>query len=40
MAAMHFKQVQRFMLAKKYFGVRGTFSLLLFNWGDCLIDAF
>lgn len=24
MATMRFKQVQRFILAKKYFGVRGT----------------
>ena len=27
MVAMRFKQVQRFILAKKYFGVRGTSSL-------------
>ena len=24
MTAMHFKQVRRFILAKKYFGIRGT----------------
>ena len=27
MAAMRFQQEHRFILAKKYFGVRGTFSL-------------
>ena len=27
MAEMRFQQVHRFILAKKYFGVRGTFSL-------------
>ena len=26
MAVMHFEQVQRFILAKKYLGVRGTLS--------------
>ena len=31
MAAMRFEQVQRFILAKKYFGVRGTLSLLHSN---------
>ena len=28
MAAMRFEQVQRFILAKKYFGVRGALSFL------------
>ena len=29
MAAMRFKQVQRFILAKKYFGVMGSSSFLI-----------
>ena len=42
MAAMRFEQVQRFILAQKYFGVRGTLTVkpFIFSTGYmCLFHA-